>query len=97
MQGYLHSLLKYYSFSYNICVVKVLLFGEAKRILCRDSIQIEFKGSLKALKEELAMKYPEISPVLNISAFAVNKEYKKLEYELKGDETVAVIPPVGGG
>lgn len=78
-------------------MIKVLFFGEAKRLLGKDSIEIEFKGPIMALKYELVKDFPEIADVLDTCAFAVNKTYKQLDYELQGDEVVAIIPPVGGG
>ncbi|BAL80476.1 MoaD/ThiS family protein [Caldisericum exile] len=78
-------------------MIKVLFFGEVKRILNKDFIEFDFTGSLSALKNELANTFPEVASVLNTCAFAVNKEYKTLNYELKGNEEVAIIPPVGGG
>ncbi|MFU2158611.1 MULTISPECIES: MoaD/ThiS family protein [Caldisericum] len=78
-------------------MIKVLLFGEVKRVSGKDAIELEFRGSLGMLKDVLKESLPQISYLLDTCAFAVNKEYKTLNYELKGDEEVAVIPPVGGG
>jgi len=78
-------------------MIKVLLFGEMSRVTGKDSIEIEFKGSLRLLKEKLSSLFPEIRDLLNLALFAVDMEYKTLDFELKGEETVAVIPPVSGG
>ena len=77
--------------------MKLLYFAILRERLKKDQEEIEFKGTISQLRQLLIEKYPELEPVLKVVRFAVNEEYVGDEYELKGDERVALIPPVSGG
>lgn len=77
--------------------MKLLYFAILRERLKKDQEEIEFKGNISQLRQLLIEKYPELEPVLKVVRFAVNEEYVGDEYELKGDERVALIPPVSGG
>ena len=84
---------------YNIVMrVKILFFAEAKRAVGLEETEIDFDGAnISDLKEFLKDQFPSINNVLEGSAFAVNKEYARLQKTLKDGDTVAIIPPVEGG
>jgi len=77
--------------------MKLLYFAILRERLKKDQEEIEFKGNISQLRQLLIEKYPELEPVLKVVRFAVNEEYVGDEYQLKGDERVALIPPVSGG
>ncbi|MFN4319303.1 MAG: molybdopterin converting factor subunit 1 [Aquificaceae bacterium] len=77
--------------------MKLLYFAILKERLKKDQEEINFKGTVSQLRQLLIERYPELEPVLKVVRFAVNEEYVKDEYQLKGDERVALIPPVSGG
>jgi molybdopterin synthase catalytic subunit len=47
--------------------------------------------------EQLAVKFPEIKPLLARVAFAVNQNYAKSDARLTDGDELALIPPVSGG
>jgi|UniRef100_A0A7C2ZJC9 molybdopterin synthase sulfur carrier subunit len=77
--------------------MKLLYFAILRERLKKDQEELEFKGTISQLRQLLIEKYPELEPVLKVVRFAVNEEYVGDEYQLKGDERVALIPPVSGG
>ncbi|MFN3471115.1 MAG: molybdopterin converting factor subunit 1 [Aquificaceae bacterium] len=77
--------------------MKLLYFAVLRERLKKDQEEIDFKGTVSQLRQLLIEKNPELEPMLKVVRFAVNEEYVKDEYQLKGDERVALIPPVSGG
>ena len=77
--------------------MKLLYFAILRERLKKDQEELEIKGTISQLRKLLIEKYPELEPVLKVVRFAVNEEYVGDEYQLKGDERVALIPPVSGG
>lgn len=77
--------------------MKVLYFAVVRERLKKDEEDIDFSGTISQLRKLLMEKYPELEGVFKVSMFAVNEEYVNDSFELKGDERVAVIPPVSGG
>jgi len=77
--------------------MKLLYFAILRERLKKDQEELEFKGTISQLRQLLIEKYPELEPVLKVVRFAVKEEYVGDEYQLKGDERVALIPPVSGG
>lgn len=79
--------------------VKVLLFGAAADLagVRETTLDPPDNGSLGALWETLAERYPKLSPMRKTLAFAVNGEYATAEAAVSGGDEVAVLPPVSGG
>ncbi len=77
--------------------MKVLYFAVVREKLKKSEEELDFKGTVGELKEFLRQKYPELSELLQRVKFAVNEEYVEENYQLRGDEKVAIIPPVSGG
>ncbi len=77
--------------------MRLLYFSILRERLKRDGEDIEFAGKVAELRRLLIEKYPELEPILTVCRFAVNYEYVGEDYELKGSEVVAIIPPVSGG
>ncbi len=76
---------------------RIVYFSVIREKLKKSEEEIAFEGPIGRLREILMEKYPEVEPVLKRVKFAVNEEYVDDSFRLKGDETVAVIPPVSGG
>ncbi len=77
--------------------MKVLYFSVVKERIKKGEEELDFKGTVSELRLVLSQKYPELRDLLERIKFAVNEEYVGDDYELKGDERVALIPPVSGG
>ncbi len=79
-------------------MVKVLFFAEAKRIVGKGEVDLDFAGkTVLDIKEELLEKYPSLETSFNSVVFAVNEQYVAEGTALKDGDVLAVIPPVGGG
>ncbi len=77
--------------------MRVLYFSMVRERVGKEEEELEFRGSVGEFKEFLSSKHPEIKELINGIKLAVNEEYVGDDYMLKGDETVAIIPPVSGG
>lgn len=78
--------------------IGILFFGITADIsgLSTTNLDIEEGVDIKALREILHQKYPNLSNYKNFSV-AVNMEYATDDVILKNGDTVALIPPVSGG
>jgi molybdopterin synthase sulfur carrier subunit len=79
--------------------MNVLFFGITKDIVGSSEISFsdEFKPvNVAELKKHLIDSYPEFLK-LNSLAVAVNSEYADDNVSLRGNEEIAIIPPVSGG
>ncbi len=76
---------------------RLLYFSVLREKIGTKEEEIEFKGPVKELREVLKNRYPQAGEIIDRVRFAVNEEYVDESFLLKGDETVALIPPVSGG
>ena len=78
--------------------LKILAFGITKDIVGGSQIEVEIpEGSnLNSLKEQLLKTYPAMEELASI-LIAVNNEYGEEEQILRGNDEIALIPPVSGG
>jgi len=82
----------------NADCVKVLLFGAAAdRAGTRETVIPAEGATLDELWPILAERYPDLSPMRDILAFAVNGEYARGDARVSPGDEVAVLPPVSGG
>ena len=79
--------------------VKILYFASLKDKVKKSYEYLDIKegSSIRELKELLIEKYPEIKDILDKSMVAVNESYVEKDTILNNNDTVAFIPPVGGG
>ena len=79
--------------------MKVLFFGAAAdRAGVREAeLDPPESGSFESLWDALAGRYPDLSPMRETLAFAVNGEYATKEALVSPGDEVAVLPPVSGG
>lgn len=62
------------------------------------SFQLDEKlTSIEALKNKLEQIKPQAAAVLNASRFAVNDEFVNLDFKIKEDDSISVLPPSSGG
>lgn len=78
--------------------ITVLLFGILKDIVGENSLELQLgnHNNIGLLKEYLLNEYDKLNDFSNFS-IAVNEEYVDLNYVLKINDVVALIPPVSGG
>jgi molybdopterin converting factor subunit 1 len=78
--------------------IKVLLFGAAAdRAGTRETQVPVGETTLDELWSLLAERHPDLSPMRDTLAFAVNGEYARGDVRVSPGDEVAVLPPVSGG
>ncbi len=78
--------------------IKVLLFGAAAdRAGTRETRVVAGEMTLDELWPLLTERYPDLSPMRDTLAFAVNGEYARGDARVASGDEVAVLPPVSGG
>ncbi len=78
--------------------IRVLLFGAAAdRAGTRETLVPAGEMTLDELWPLLAERYPDLSPMRDTLAFAVNGEYARGGARVVSGDEVAVLPPVSGG
>lgn len=58
---------------------------------------LENLNLISELKTFLIQQNPEAENILNLSRFAVNDNFVNLEFEIKNNDTICIIPPSSGG
>ena len=78
--------------------IKVLLFGAAAdRAGTRETRVAAGEVTLDELWALLAERHPDLSPMRDTLAFAINGEYARGGARVAPGDEVAVLPPVSGG
>ena len=78
--------------------IKILFFGAAAdRVGTRETHLQAGKVTLDELWPLLLERYPDLSPMHDTLAFAVNGEYARGDTPVSPGDEVAVLPPVSGG
>jgi len=78
--------------------IRVLLFGAAAdRAGTRETVIPAEGVTLDELWPILSERYPDLSPMRDTLAFAVNGEYARGDARVSPGDEVAVLPPVSGG
>lgn len=80
-------------------MIEVLLFGAAadRAGTRKVRIGVEQETTVGEVWTFLAERHPELSPMRDTLAFAVNGEYAALDERVGPGDEVAVLPPVSGG
>ena len=80
-------------------MIKVLLFGAAAdRAGTRETeLPVDEGVTLAEIWPLLAGRYPDLAPLRDTLAFAVNGEYAREDADISPGDEVAVLPPVSGG
>jgi molybdopterin converting factor subunit 1 len=78
--------------------VKVRFFGAAADLAGTRETELQSgETTLEELWSLLAERHPDLSPMRNNLAFAVNEEYARGDDLVRPGDEVAVLPPVSGG
>jgi len=86
--------------------IKVELFGVCRELSDKDYINLELNenSKIKDLRNEMIKivkhKFPENSNYLEMvkkSAFSSKDEIVEDAYKLQKNDTISIIPPIGGG
>jgi molybdopterin converting factor subunit 1 len=80
-------------------MIRVLLFGgAADRAGTRETeLPVDDGATLAEIWPLLAEKHPDLAPMRDTLAFAVNGEYARGDAGVSPGDEVAVLPPVSGG
>jgi molybdopterin converting factor subunit 1 len=80
-------------------MIKVLLFGAAAdRAGTRETeLPVDEGVTLAEIWPLLAGRHPDLAPLRDTLAFAVNGEYAREDADISPGDEVAVLPPVSGG
>jgi molybdopterin synthase sulfur carrier subunit len=68
----------------------------------KDHFSAEFEideefENIAAIKSYLIQQNPSAQDVLNISRFAVNNTFVDLDFKIKTNDNICIIPPSSGG
>ena len=77
----------------------MLLFGAAAdRAGTRETVlPVEDGATLAEVWSLLAERHPDLTPMRDTLAFAVNGEYARADTGVSTGDEIAVLPPVSGG
>jgi len=80
-------------------MIKVLFFGAAADRAGTREMELPVEGSmtLGEIWPLLTERHPDLAPMRDTLAFAVNGEYARGEDTVSPGDEVAVLPPVSGG
>ena len=80
-------------------MIKVLLFGAAADRAGTREVELpaDDGATLGELWPLLTDRHPELVPMRDTLAFAVNGEYARMDAGVSSGDEVAVLPPVSGG
>ena len=54
-------------------------------------------SSVEELKNKLEQIKPQCAAVLKACRFAVNDEFVNLDFKIKEDDSISILPPASGG
>lgn len=78
-------------------MLELVYFASLRELTGKKTEEIEFSGKVKDLRELLIKRYESAAEVLKSSRFAINFELVSDDFELSGEERIAVLPPFSGG
>jgi len=80
-------------------MIRVLLFGAAAdRAGTRETeLPVDEGATLQEVWPMLTEKHPDLAPMGDTLAFAVNGEYARWDAGVSPGDEIAVLPPVSGG
>jgi len=77
--------------------MKIEVFAVLKDFYDKHFIVEEVLKDVEGLKNYLITKNPQAARILDSCRFAVNDELVSIQYKLKADDIIAIIPPSSGG
>jgi sulfur-carrier protein len=79
--------------------ITVKLFARARDLAGTDRVELELPepGYVRDVKERLATRFPDLSPLVPNLLVAVGSEYARDDLSLTSTADIACFPPVSGG
>ena len=79
--------------------ITILLFAGAADILSQRSVSVQVQegATLADVATSLRAAYPQLSSLLDISRWAVDRDFVPLTGLVEAGTEIALIPPVSGG
>lgn len=88
--------------------IGILFFASARELAGTNQTELEIQPAegkdsvfLSEIRAKLSEVYPDLAPILKTITLAVNMEYIRAalenEYQVRGTDEVALIPPISGG
>ena len=77
--------------------MRVQVFAALKDFFDKEFEADESIKTLVELRRSLILSKPEAENILNNCRFAVDDEFVDMNYKLKTNDTIAIIPPSSGG
>lgn len=79
--------------------VRILLFARFRETFSAEAIEVSLPdcGTVKEIRELLALLKPGLAPLLSRSMVAVNGEPASDDAIVHAEDEVALLPPVSGG
>lgn len=79
--------------------MRVLLFARARDLAGADAVDVDLPpgATVADLRRVLASRYPQLAPLLQRSAFAVDDEFAAEDTVIGASAVVGLVPPVSGG
>ncbi len=79
--------------------IRVRFFAQAREVTGIDRLTLDVKEaqSVGQVILELNRRYPKLLPVMQRSAWAVNRQYVTQSHLVCPGDELAIIPPVAGG
>ena len=77
--------------------MRVQVFAALKDFFDKEFEADESIKTLAELRRSLILSNPAAENILNNCRFAVDEEFVEMNYKLKTNDTIAIIPPSSGG
>ncbi len=77
--------------------MRVTVYAVLKDYFDSSFIVEEKLSSVEELKNKLEQIKPQSAAVLKACRFAVNDEFVNLDFKIKEDDSISILPPASGG
>ncbi len=79
--------------------MKILLFAAARQRVGEGTVDLDIAlpASIADLRSALIARYPDLTSLIATSRWAIDESFVDQEATVRGNEEVALIPPVSGG
>ena len=77
--------------------MKVTVYAVLKDFFDHSFTLNERLSSVEELKNRLEQIKPQSAAVLKACRFAVNNEFVNLDFKIKEDDSISILPPASGG
>ena len=77
--------------------MRVTVYAVLKDYFDSSFLVEETLSSVEELKNKLEQIKPQSAAILNACRFAVNDEFVNLDFKIKQDDSISILPPASGG